>query len=58
VHWNKTTNADIGEIARLVAGDPAIAAKVLQLCNSAYFSSGRIISDLRTAINRLGLSTA
>jgi HD-like signal output (HDOD) protein/CheY-like chemotaxis protein len=50
-------NADIGEIARLVAGDPAIAAKVLQLCNSAYFSSGRIISDLRTAINRLGLST-
>ncbi len=50
-------NADIGEIARLVAGDPAIAAKVLQLCNSAYFSTGRIISDLRTAITRLGLST-
>ena len=34
--------------------DPAIAAKVLRLCNSAYFSGGREISDMRSAVLRLG----
>ena len=34
------------DIAKLVAGDPAIAAKVLQLCNSAYFSNGRAITEV------------
>ncbi|MDX3933468.1 MAG: HDOD domain-containing protein [Stenotrophomonas sp.] len=50
-------DADSNEVAKLVAADPAIAAKVLQLSNSAFFSSGRTISDLRTAVTRLGLST-
>ncbi|WP_257644087.1 HDOD domain-containing protein [Luteimonas salinisoli] len=52
-------NEDTGsaEIAQLIAGDPAIAAKVLQLCNSAYFSSGRAITDLRAAVTRLGVAT-
>lgn len=45
------------DIAKLVAGDPAITAKVLQLCNSAYFSNGRAIADLRAAVTRLGLAT-
>ena len=45
------------DIARLVAADPAIAAKVLQLCNSAYFSNGRTITDLRAAVTRLGIAT-
>jgi len=45
------------DIARLVSGDPAIAAKVLQLCNSAYFSNGRTVTDLRSAVTRLGIST-
>jgi len=45
------------DIAQLIAGDPAIAAKVLQLCNSAYFSAGRTITDLRSAVTRLGMST-
>ena len=40
-----------------MAADPAIAAKVLQLSNSAFFSQGRTIADLRTAVTRLGLST-
>jgi len=50
-------DADSADVAKLVAADPAIAAKVLQLSNSAFFSSGRTISDLRTAVTRLGLST-
>ncbi|MFA0923462.1 HDOD domain-containing protein [Xanthomonas fragariae] len=49
--------ADAADIAKLIAGDPAIAAKVLQLCNSAFFSGGRSITDLRTAVTRLGVST-
>lgn len=50
-------NASATQIATLVAGDPAIAAKVLQLCNSAYFSNGRTITDLRSAVTRLGIAT-
>lgn len=49
--------SDASDIAKLVSADPAIAAKVLQLCNSAFFSGGRSIADLRTAVTRLGVST-
>ncbi|MGE8208840.1 MAG: HDOD domain-containing protein [Stenotrophomonas rhizophila] len=53
-HDDDTNTADV---SKLVSADPAIAAKVLQLSNSAFFNSGRTISDLRTAVTRLGLST-
>lgn len=43
-----------GEIAELLSQDPAIVAKVLRLCNSAYFSNGRVITDIRVAVTRLG----
>ncbi len=49
--------SNAADLANLVSADPAIAAKVLQLCNSAYFSNGRTISDLRTAVTRLGIAT-
>ncbi len=51
-------DADSADVAKLVAADPAIAAKVLQLSNSAFFSQGRTIADLRTAVTRLGLVDA
>lgn len=44
------------EVARLIGSDPAIAAKVLQLCNSAFYSGGRSFSDLRAAVTRLGFA--
>ena len=50
-------DSDASDIAKLISGDPAIAAKVLQLCNSAFFSNGRAITDLRGAVTRLGIST-
>lgn len=50
-------DSDAADIAKLVAADPAIAAKVLQLSNSAFFNSGRSITDLRGAVTRLGLAT-
>ncbi|MDR6992203.1 HDOD domain-containing protein [Luteimonas sp. 3794] len=50
-------DSNANDVAQLIAGDPAIAAKVLQLCNSAYFSAGRTITDLRSAVTRLGMAT-
>lgn len=41
-------------IVNLISQDPAVAAKVLRLCNSAFFSGGRAITDIRTAVIRLG----
>jgi HD-like signal output (HDOD) protein len=49
-------DSDAANIAKLISTDPIIAAKVLQLCNSAFFP-GRNISDLRSAVTRLGIST-
>lgn len=48
---------DATHIAKLVSADAAITAKVLQLCNSAFFSGGRSIIDLRSAVTRLGIAT-
>ena len=42
------------QIAEVVGQDPTVAARVLRLSNSAYYSGGREISDLRTAVTRLG----
>lgn len=47
-------DAPAGAAANLVAQDPAMASKVLRLCNSAFFSGGRSVSDIRTAVVRLG----
>src|SRR5690606_42051 len=44
-------------IAELLGRDPAVVARVLRLCNSAYFSSGREVTDIRAAATRLGLQT-
>lgn len=48
----KTSSRDV---VRLVASEPALAARFLQLANSAAFNkSGREVSDLKMAINSLG----
>lgn len=43
-------------VAALIGEDPALAAQVLRMTNSAYYSAGREITDLRTAVTRLGQS--
>lgn len=43
-------------IAALIGQDPALAAQVLRMTNSAYYSTGREVTDLRTAVTRLGQS--
>lgn len=44
----------LSAIADLVSQDPVMAAKVLRLCNSAFFSGGRTVADVRSAVIRLG----
>ena len=44
----------IDEIVRLISSDPAIAARVLELANSAAIRGGREITDLRQAVIRMG----
>ncbi len=45
---------DIEEVVRLISSDPAIAARVLELANSAAIRGNRQITDLRQAVVRMG----
>jgi HD-like signal output (HDOD) protein len=47
--------ADAATLTRLVARDPLIAAQVLRVANSAHYSRGTPVTDLRSAVARLGL---
>ncbi len=53
----QSPNASVKVIAEIVAQDPAMTAKILQLVNSAYFGLSRHISNLNRAVNLLGLET-
>ena len=47
-------DVNIEEIVRLISSDPAIAARVLELANSAAIRGNRQITDLRQAVVRMG----
>jgi putative nucleotidyltransferase with HDIG domain len=42
------------EVAQIVASDTVVAAKVLQMVNSAFFRRGRRITNMDQAVNYLG----
>jgi HD-like signal output (HDOD) protein len=46
----------VGEVARLVTADCAIAARVLQLVNSSFFRLGRRITNIEQAVSYLGFT--
>ena len=48
---------DSSKIAAIVERDTAIAAKVLQACNSAFFRLPRRVAGIQQAVSYLGLST-
>ncbi|MES9944365.1 MAG: response regulator [Candidatus Thiodiazotropha sp.] len=48
-------NASVADVGRLVAKDPAMTVKILQLVNSAFFGLGRHISNPVDAASLLGL---
>jgi HD-like signal output (HDOD) protein len=43
------------EIGRVVASDPALAAKILQLANSAAFGPPRVVTSIAQAVSYLGI---
>lgn len=45
---------DIDAVVRAISSDPAIAARVLELANSAAIRGARQITDLRQAVIRMG----
>jgi HD-like signal output (HDOD) protein len=49
-------DGDIKELARLVEGDPALAAKVLSLVNSSVYSFDTKILDIQQAVSLLGMA--
>jgi HD-like signal output (HDOD) protein len=48
---------DSSKIATIIQKDTAIAAKVLQACNSAFFRLPRRVASIQQAVSYLGLST-
>ncbi|MGA9027738.1 MAG: response regulator [Steroidobacteraceae bacterium] len=52
-----TPDVTTEEIGSIVSADPAIATKVLQIANSAFFRSRRPLVRVRDAVTYLGFST-
>lgn len=50
-------NVGAQQVVQTLARDPVLAARVLRVCNSAFFSGGRPVADLKAAVVRLGLET-
>jgi HD-like signal output (HDOD) protein len=50
-------NVDVQAIAEQVMGDPVLAARVLQMANSAMYAAGQTINNVPYAVSRLGLKT-
>jgi len=51
----QSATAGIDEVAALVVRDPGLAAKVLQLVNSAYFGARQKTSTIQQAVSLLGI---
>ncbi|MEW5875637.1 MAG: HDOD domain-containing protein [Candidatus Zixiibacteriota bacterium] len=50
-------NTNLDDVARILASDPALAAKTVHLSNSAFYGQERAIASLRDAIRILGFQT-
>jgi len=50
----KDNDSQFSTIARLIANDPGLSVKVLQLANSSLFGRGYLVTDLVDAVNCLG----
>jgi HD-like signal output (HDOD) protein len=48
--------ADVGTVADLISGEPALVAQVLKVVNSAYYGLSREIGNVKFAIAFLGLN--
>ena len=57
MHLIENENATAEELAKVVASDPAVAARVLKISNSAFYGCQRKIQTLSHAIVVLGFAT-
>jgi HD-like signal output (HDOD) protein len=48
---------ELNKVSAIIGKDPAVSAKVLQVCNSAFFRLPRRVSNIKQAVSHLGLST-
>ena len=49
------SDSAVEQVVRVVGSEPALAARLMRIANSASLNrSGKTVTDLRTAINRLG----
>jgi putative nucleotidyltransferase with HDIG domain len=50
-------SVELRAVAGIIERDPAVTAKILHVCNSAFFRLPRRVSSIQQAVNYLGLST-
>jgi HD-like signal output (HDOD) protein/ActR/RegA family two-component response regulator len=48
---------DLRNVSAIIEKDPGVSAKVLQVCNSAFFRLPRRVYSIKQAVSYLGLST-
>ena len=53
----KTNEASLGELARIVSSDPALAARVLKISNSSFYALPQKIDSIQKALTILGTET-
>ena len=46
----------VGQLAKVIGEDPALSARVIRVANSPLLRGPRVIEDLASAINRLGIT--
>jgi len=47
-------NANFDEVVKMIEVDPALTAKLLQICNSAFFGPAHPVTEVRQAVNQAG----
>ena len=50
----KTDEASLGELAKIVSSDPALAARVLKISNSSFYSLPQKVDSIQKALTILG----
>jgi putative nucleotidyltransferase with HDIG domain len=48
-------DCETSQVVELISFDPGLTAKVLRMCNSAFFGLARPVTDVDEAVKRLGL---
>jgi putative nucleotidyltransferase with HDIG domain len=50
-------DANFNEVVEMIVLDPSLTAKLLQICNSAFFGASEPVSNVREAVSQIGYQT-